>query len=218
MRAVARQIELHRDALPARVGVRRDQVAGNVAGQDRDRIHAGLGIAGPKRRSSAGASRRTKASLHRARAQGAADDVPHRALLRRQVADVFRKKIDLDPRMGAIGEVMAFAAAVHRPVVRRLRHVGEHQRVDIVGKDAVEYEMGERRVGRGRGIDRAATKSRKPFDRERRLPGLNSSVWSIGPLALPCSNVTGYSSVRAEQTSRQRSEPIASALNAARPA
>ena len=161
-RAIARQIELHGDALPARVGVRRDQVARNIAGEHRDRIHADLGVAGPNRRSSAGASRRMNASRTGGRAQRAADDVPHRALLRRQVADVFGKQVDLHPRVGAVGEIVALAAAVHRPVVGRLRHVGEHRRIDVV------------RETRGRARD-DRTASRRPA-RRRPTPRRNRAT------------------------------------------
>ena len=70
------------------------------------------------------------------------------------MADIFGKQIDLHPRMGAVGEIVPLAAAVHRPVVGRLRHIGEHQRIDVVGEDALEDKMRERRVGQDRGIDR----------------------------------------------------------------
>ena len=40
---VLRQIKLNGNALPMRVGMRRDEIAGNVACEDRDRIHADFG-------------------------------------------------------------------------------------------------------------------------------------------------------------------------------
>ena len=88
---VLRQIELDGDALPTRVRVRRDQIAGNVARQNRDRIHSDLGeiFAEPLRQ--AGRQAPDEGLLDRLRAERAADDVPQRAFLRRQIADVFRE-------------------------------------------------------------------------------------------------------------------------------
>ena len=162
-RAVTRQIELHGDALPARVGMRRDQVAGNVAGQHRDRIHAGLGVTGTEPPFERRRQPPDEGIAYRCRAQRAADDVPHRALLRRQVADIFRKHVDLHPRMGAVGEIVALAAAVHRPVVGGIRHVGQHGVVDVVGEDPVEHQVIERRIGSRRRVHRGDNEIAQPL-------------------------------------------------------
>jgi len=96
---------------------------------------------------------------------GSDPELGHPAM-RRQVPDIFRKQVDLDPRVGAVGEVVAFAAAMHRPVVVRLRHIGEHQRVNIVGKNVLEHQMRERCVRRSRGIDRTDDECAQAVDRE----------------------------------------------------
>ena len=101
-RVVARQVELDRDALPVRVGMRLDAVARNVAGQDRDRIHADLGEAAPNRRSRPDASARTKASLTCSEQSARPTMSQTRALLRRQMADVFRETDRSSPALGAV--------------------------------------------------------------------------------------------------------------------
>ena len=66
--------------------------------------------------------------------------------------------------MRAVGEVVALAAAVHRPVVGRLRHQRENLRVDIVREHAVELEVEERLLDRARGLDRLHHESRQAPD------------------------------------------------------
>ena len=89
--------------------------------------------------------------LDRLGTQRAADHVPQRALLRRQIADVFREQVDLHPRRGGVG---GLAAAVHRAVVARVRLQVQNLRVDIVREHAIKFEMEERLFHRARGIDR----------------------------------------------------------------
>ena len=66
--------------------------------------------------------------------------------------------------MRAILEVVAFATAMHRPVVAVLRHEREHLRVDIVGEDTVKFEMEERLLDCSRGIDRSGDRIRETCD------------------------------------------------------
>src|SRR5262249_49185687 len=44
-RPIARQVKLDGNALPSRIGMRSDQISGNVASQNRDRVHADFGVA-----------------------------------------------------------------------------------------------------------------------------------------------------------------------------
>ena len=77
------------------------------------RVRTGIGniptlrVAGAKAALQCGRKTPHERIAHRGRAQGAPDDIPDRALLRRQMADVFRIKVDLHPRMGAVGEIVA---------------------------------------------------------------------------------------------------------------
>jgi hypothetical protein len=89
--------------------------------------------------------------LDRIRTQRAADNVPQRALLRRQIVDVFREQVDLHTRRRAF---LRLAAAMHRPVVDRLGHEVENLRVDLVRKHAVEFKMIKRLLDRARIVDR----------------------------------------------------------------
>ena len=118
---VARQVELHRHALPLRVGVRGDAIARNVAGQHRDRIHAEFcDSPAPKRRSSPGASRRMNASCTSAEHSARPTRSQIARFASRQVAGVFGEQVDLDPRRGAVLADIAPAAAGQRPIVGRL--------------------------------------------------------------------------------------------------
>jgi hypothetical protein len=49
--------------------------------------------------------------------------------------------------MRAIGEVVLFAAAVHGPIIPCLRQIGQHSGIDFIGKDAVEHQVVEWRIG-----------------------------------------------------------------------
>ena len=80
IRAVARQIKLDRDALPAGVGMGRDQVARNIAGEHRYRKHAGLGVVGSEAALERGRQPPQERVTHFAGAQCAAYDVPERTL------------------------------------------------------------------------------------------------------------------------------------------
>ena len=77
-------------------------------------------------------------------------------------------------------EIVALAAAVHRPVVARLRHQREHLRVDVVGKHVVEFEMEERLLDRLRAasID-CAINAAQALDRA--LAVVAGQVRSTGP-------------------------------------
>src|SRR5215472_7501923 len=104
-RAIAWQVELDGDAFPMRVGVWCDEVAGNVAGENRDRIEADFGVVGAE---APGQRRREpayKSVLHRLGAQCATNDVPHRAFLQWQMADIFREEVNFHTRMRAIREI-----------------------------------------------------------------------------------------------------------------
>ena len=76
------------------------------------------------------------------------------AFLRRKVADVFRKQIDLDARMSAILEIVALAASVHGPVIGGFRHERQDLRVNVVGKHPIEFEMEKRLLDRACCLDR----------------------------------------------------------------
>ena len=151
---IGRQIELHRDPLPTRIGVRRDLIAGNVAGEDRDRIHADVREVLAETLLESRRQAADEGLLDRLGTERAADHVPQRAFFRRQIADVFREQVDLHARMRAVGEIVAFAAAVHRPVIGRIGLQRENLRIDIIGEYLVELEVEERLVDRARGLDR----------------------------------------------------------------
>ena len=168
--AVARQIELHGDALPARVGMRRDQVARNVAGQHRDRIHAGLGVA----RAEAALERRREPPHEGIAApcaeHSARPTTSHTARFCGGRWRMYSGNRSIFTRVWVPSvEIVAFAAAVHRPVVARFRHIGEHRGVDVVGKHAVEHEVvnGASEAGR---VDRGDDGIAQPLDGEPRLP------------------------------------------------
>ena len=145
---VGRQVELHGDALPLRVGVRRDAVARNVAGEHRDRIHDDLAEVVAEAPLEAGRESPHERRLHLARGERASDQVPGGALGLRQVAGEFGKQVDLHPCRRAVLANVALVAPGQRPVVGRVRHVGDHRGVDVVGKHAVKLEMKERRLDR----------------------------------------------------------------------
>jgi hypothetical protein len=108
-RAIAREIELDGDALPASVGMERDQVARNIAGEHRYRKYAGLGVVGSEAALERGREPPHERVTHFAGAQRAAYDVPERTLRRWEVPDVFGEQIDLHPRVGAVGQIVALA-------------------------------------------------------------------------------------------------------------
>ena len=82
--------------------------------------------------------------------------------------------------MGAVGEIVTLAAAVHRPIVGRRRHIGEHRGVDVVGENAVEDQVGRTaRRSEAAASTELTTKSRRRSTASLRLPGFNPSVWSI---------------------------------------
>jgi hypothetical protein len=68
--------------------------------------------------------------------------------------DVFWEQVDLHAGVRAVGEIEPLAAPMHRPIVGRRRHIREHRGVDIVGENALEYEMIERRVKGGSRVNR----------------------------------------------------------------
>ena len=144
MALVARQIELDGNALPMRVGMRRDAIAGNVAGKDRDRIEADLGEMFSEPRFEPQCQSLDERRLHGPRAQGMADHAPYPLLVRRQVPNVFGKQIDLDPRRRTVRPVASLAAAGHRPVIGRNGQRMQHRGIHVVGKDPVELEVVER--------------------------------------------------------------------------
>ena len=145
-RIVARQINEDGDGLPVRVGMRRDVIAGNVAGEHRNRKQADIGEVGTEAAPQSRPKPPHERRLELARTQDAADQVPYATLPRRQKADVLRKQIDLDPRRCAALAVPA--AARHRPVVGRLRHGREHVPVEVGRKKLLELDVMERRVHR----------------------------------------------------------------------
>jgi hypothetical protein len=92
---------------------------------------------------------------HFFRAKNLAGDIPYRALLRRQMTNVFRKKIDL----GASGFSIRSATARltfsrHRPVILRDRHGFQHFAVKIVRKHSLEPQVVEWRIIRRRRLHR----------------------------------------------------------------
>src|SRR5437763_3237785 len=131
VRRVARQIKLDGDAFPSRVSVRRDQVSRNVARQNRDWIHTDFGIAGAEAAFERRREPPYESLFHGASAERASHQIPNVALLRRQMPNIFWKEIDLHARVRAVAEVMTLAAAMHRPIVRYLWHIGQHQRGNV---------------------------------------------------------------------------------------
>src|SRR5579875_2082822 len=161
------KIELDRDALPMRVGVRRDPVSRYIARQNGDRIHPHPRIILAKAFFQPRRETPDKRPLDFLRAQRAADHVPQRALFRRTAADIFGEEVDLDARMRAVGKIVPLAAPVHGPIVARDRHEREHPRIDVLRKDPVEFEMVERLLHRPRRLDRLHDEIRKTCDRAR---------------------------------------------------
>ena len=68
--------------------------------------------------------------------------------------------------MGTVRQIVALAAAVHRPVVRRLRHIGEHGGIDVVGKHVIENEMIKGRLVSRRRVDRTHHELAQPLRRK----------------------------------------------------
>jgi hypothetical protein len=67
------------------------------------------------------------------------------------MANVFGEKIDLRAGRFSIGPAAAHLAfAGHRPVILADWHCFEHLRVKIIGKNAVELQVMERRIICGR--------------------------------------------------------------------
>src|SRR5215469_2182294 len=89
--AIARQVKLHGYALPACVGVRCNQISRNVAGQNWDRIHAGSCEASAKTPLERRGKPAHEGVPDRTCAQCAPHHIPNDALLRRQMANIFRK-------------------------------------------------------------------------------------------------------------------------------
>src|ERR1700732_3800027 len=94
-RGIAGQIELDRDALPMRVGMRCDQVAWNVSGQHWDRIKADALVVNAKAASECRSKPTHQGILEPLRAKRAANDVPNQPLVWWQMANVLRKEIKL---------------------------------------------------------------------------------------------------------------------------
>jgi len=88
------------------------------------------------------------------------------------MADIFREQVDLDARMRAVGEIVALAAAVHRPIVRRFRHIGDNGGVDVVRKDAVEHEMIKWSLKSRRRIHRRGDEIAQALNRKLAVAGL----------------------------------------------
>src|SRR5436853_508996 len=77
--------------------------------------------------------------------ENAAGEIPDFTFLRRQMANVFGKKIDLGPSRFSVGPAAAyFTFARHGPVILIYRHRFEHLRVKLVGKNAIKSQMMER--------------------------------------------------------------------------
>jgi hypothetical protein len=82
-------------------------------------------------------------ALDRRRAKSPPDRVPERPFLRRQMSNILRKQIDLDPGMSPIGSIVPSAPAGHSAVVRRQRHLRQHRGIDIGREYLVELQMVE---------------------------------------------------------------------------
>ena len=122
--------------------------------ENRDRIHADVGEVRAEPAAQPRCEPLNERLLYRVGAERTTHDVPHRALLGRKAANVFGKQVDFDPRMGSVLEVMCLAPPRHGTVIGRHRHRRQHGVVDVVGENAVEYEVVERRVVRAAGPHR----------------------------------------------------------------
>src|SRR6476660_1872765 len=110
-----------------------------------------LAWSAPKRRSSAGASRRMKASRtspeHSAR--------PTTFQSPRFSGGRWRMYSGNRSIFTRVWVPSALAAAVHRPIVSSLRHVGQHGGIHVVGKYSVEEGLKERCLVARRAFARA---------------------------------------------------------------
>jgi len=134
--------------------MRRNLVTGNVARENRDRIHADLGEVGAEPSAQPRREPLDERLLHRLGAKRAAHHVPDRTFLGREAANVFGEQIDLDPGVSPVLEVMSLAASRHGTVVGCHRHRRQHGVVDVVREDAVEHEVVERRLAGTAGVYR----------------------------------------------------------------
>jgi len=72
--------------------------------------------------------------------------------------------------MRAVVEIVALAAAMHRPVVTRLGFEREDLRIDVRPEDAIEFEMEERLLdARASSTDLATKADRRSMARSRSL-------------------------------------------------
>src|SRR5260370_304629 len=128
-RVVGRQIELDRDTFPEAVGMFEDAISRNVAGQDRYRIHSHLRKVRTEPAFQTQSESLDKNRLQLLGTEDAADHVPDCAFSRRQVADVFGKKIDLGARRFSVRPAASYftfaghgsVIALHPPPFQYLR-------------------------------------------------------------------------------------------------
>ena len=153
-RVVARQVKLNRHALPARVRMNADAIAGHVAGEDRNRIHADLLVTRAVAPFEAGRQPPHEGVAHLGGAERFADHVPKLALFARQMADVFGKEVDFHARAAAIHRARRLGAAGHVPVIARDRHSLHHFRVHVGREDVGKLEVVEGILSLRRRVDR----------------------------------------------------------------
>ena len=153
-RVVARQVKLDGHALPAGVGVNPDAVAGHVAGENRNRVHADLLVVCAVAPLEPGREPPHEGLAHLGGAKRLADRVPKLALLARQVADVFGEEVDFHARAAAVHAARRFGAAGHAPIIARDRHFPHHCRVYVGREDIGEPEVEERILSFRRRVDR----------------------------------------------------------------
>src|SRR2546430_2021501 len=150
-RVVGRQVELDRDTLPEAVGMFEDAISRNIAAQDRYRIHSHLRKVRTEPAFQTRSESLGKNRLQLLGAEDAAGHVPDCAFFRRQVADVFGKKIDLGARRFSVRPAASyFTFAGHGSVIALSRQSIQHRRVRILRENSVKRKMGGwRSVQRG---------------------------------------------------------------------
>src|SRR5207237_517749 len=117
-RVVGRQVELDSDALPETVSMFEDAISRNVPGQDGYRIHSHVRKVRSKPAFQSRCESLNERFLQLLGTEDEARDAPDRAFFRRQVADVFGKKIDLGAgRFPVRPAASCFTFAGHRSVL-----------------------------------------------------------------------------------------------------
>ena len=117
-------------------------IARNVARQNRHRIHSGAGKILSESFLQTRREVLNEGVFYFFGTQHSTDHIPNRKFTRRQMANVFRKQIDLGPsRLSIRPAATHFTFARHRPVIVVIRHCSQHLRIKICRKNPIEFQM-----------------------------------------------------------------------------